>query len=116
MGIDFCWGTFWSFGVILAPKKISSKRREERGEEDVQGVILLLFSGFWSMFFLCFGYSSRRNVVALTRSPNEQESNELSGSRGEANFVWKCKSCKVFRSSFASYHCSHDRLCALSKT
>ncbi|MCJ1268087.1 hypothetical protein MMC22_007973 [Lobaria immixta] len=24
-----------------------------------------------------------------------QESNEMSGSRGEANFVWKCKSCKI---------------------
>jgi hypothetical protein len=24
-----------------------------------------------------------------------QESNEMSGSRGEANFVWKCKNCKV---------------------
>lgn len=23
------------------------------------------------------------------------EENELSGSRGEANFVWRCKSCKV---------------------
>jgi hypothetical protein len=22
--------------------------------------------------------------------------NEVSGSRGEANFVWKCKNCKVF--------------------
>jgi hypothetical protein len=25
-----------------------------------------------------------------------QDENEMSGSRGEANFVWKCKSCKVF--------------------
>jgi hypothetical protein len=24
-----------------------------------------------------------------------QETNEMSGSRGEANFVWKCKNCKV---------------------
>jgi hypothetical protein len=24
-----------------------------------------------------------------------KEANEISGSRGEANFVWKCKSCKV---------------------
>jgi hypothetical protein len=24
-----------------------------------------------------------------------QEQNEMSGSRGEANFVWKCKNCKV---------------------
>lgn len=26
-----------------------------------------------------------------------QEMNEQSGSRGEANFVWKCKNCKVHR-------------------
>lgn len=25
-----------------------------------------------------------------------QEENEISGSRGEANFVWKCKNCKVW--------------------
>lgn len=25
-----------------------------------------------------------------------QENNEMSGSRGEANFVWKCKNCKVW--------------------
>lgn len=24
-----------------------------------------------------------------------QETNEVSGSKGEANFVWKCKNCKV---------------------
>jgi hypothetical protein len=24
-----------------------------------------------------------------------QETNEMSGSRGEANFVWKCKNCKA---------------------
>jgi hypothetical protein len=24
-----------------------------------------------------------------------QESNDQSGSRGEANFVWRCKNCKV---------------------
>lgn len=29
-----------------------------------------------------------------------QENNEMSGSRGEANFVWKCKNCK--RESSAS--------------
>lgn len=26
----------------------------------------------------------------------EQETNEMSGSRGEANFVWRCKNCKVY--------------------
>lgn len=26
---------------------------------------------------------------------HDQENNEMSGSRGEANFVWKCKNCKV---------------------
>ena len=31
----------------------------------------------------------------LTRAENSQESNEVSGSKGEANFVWRCKSCKV---------------------
>jgi len=31
-------------------------------------------------------------TVALTLS---QEQNEQSGSRGEANFVWRCKNCKV---------------------
>ena len=29
-----------------------------------------------------------------------QESNDLSGSRGEANFVWRCKSCKVYTSFY----------------
>lgn len=24
-----------------------------------------------------------------------QEDNDMSGSRGEANFVWRCKNCKV---------------------
>ncbi len=28
------------------------------------------------------------------RSHRAQETNEMSGSRGEANFVWKCKNCK----------------------
>ena len=27
-----------------------------------------------------------------------KESNDISGSKGEANFVWRCKSCKVRRS------------------
>lgn len=31
---------------------------------------------------------------------NRHETNDLSGSRGEANFVWKCKNCK--RESSAS--------------
>lgn len=31
------------------------------------------------------------NFVTMTR----HEMNEMSGSRGEANFVWKCKNCKV---------------------
>lgn len=26
--------------------------------------------------------------------------NDISGSRGEANFVWKCKNCKVFPPQF----------------
>jgi hypothetical protein len=31
------------------------------------------------------------NFVSISRF----EQNEMSGSRGEANFVWKCKNCKV---------------------
>lgn len=31
------------------------------------------------------------NFVSISRF----EQNEVSGSRGEANFVWKCKNCKV---------------------
>ena len=31
----------------------------------------------------------------LARLTPPQEMNEMSGSRGEANFVWKCKNCKV---------------------
>ena len=31
------------------------------------------------------------NLVSVSRF----EQNEMSGSRGEANFVWKCKNCKV---------------------
>ncbi len=27
--------------------------------------------------------------------PHTKDANEMSGSRGEANFVWKCKNCKV---------------------
>lgn len=29
-----------------------------------------------------------------------KETKEMSGSRGEANFVWKCKNCKVWRHQF----------------
>lgn len=32
------------------------------------------------------------NWVSVSRF----EQNEISGSKGEANFVWKCKNCKVF--------------------
>lgn len=49
------------------------------------------------------------NVSRFVRSPKKmseslfswltrlsaQEANDMSGSRGEANFVWRCKSCKV---------------------
>lgn len=31
-----------------------------------------------------------------------QESSDVSGSRGDANFVWRCKSCKVCM-SFGSH-------------
>ncbi len=31
------------------------------------------------------------NMVSVSRF----EQNEMSGSRGEANFVWRCKNCKV---------------------
>jgi hypothetical protein len=32
------------------------------------------------------------NLVSVSRF----EQNEVSGSKGEANFVWRCKNCKVF--------------------
>jgi hypothetical protein len=31
----------------------------------------------------------------MSASYPDQEMNDMSGSRGEANFVWKCKNCKV---------------------
>lgn len=45
--------------------------------------------------FVCRPYLGRvlHPDGLLTRS--NQETNEMSGSRGEANFVWKCKNCKV---------------------
>ncbi|KAK7920631.1 hypothetical protein PG985_008653 [Apiospora marii] len=39
-------------------------------------------------------------TVELMLIVNAQDNNEMSGSRGEANFVWKCKNCK--RESSAS--------------
>lgn len=33
--------------------------------------------------------------LVLVKLNVHQEANDMSGSRGEANFVWKCKSCKV---------------------
>ena len=29
------------------------------------------------------------------KAEDSKEQNEVSGSKGEANFVWRCKSCKV---------------------
>ncbi|CAG9938881.1 unnamed protein product [Clonostachys rosea f. rosea IK726] len=53
---------------------------------------------FWFMFKVqC---TSCRETHANTVGVNRFEANELSGSRGEANFVWKCKNCK--RESSAS--------------
>lgn len=46
---------------------------------------------------LCAQFSPHYILTELS-----QENHEQSGSRGEANFVWKCKNCKV-RSS------THDR-------
>jgi hypothetical protein len=40
------------------------------------------------------GISSNQNVVFLSLT-DHQDQNEQSGSRGEANFVWRCKNCKV---------------------
>ncbi|KAH7250499.1 hypothetical protein FSOLCH5_000335 [Fusarium solani] len=53
---------------------------------------------FWYMFKVqC---TSCREVHANHVGVNRFETNEMSGSRGEANFVWKCKNCK--RESSAS--------------
>ena len=41
------------------------------------------------MFARCVPRAGTRRLMAA------QENNEMSGSRGEANFVWKCKNCKV---------------------
>ncbi|KIN01528.1 hypothetical protein OIDMADRAFT_123078 [Oidiodendron maius Zn] len=49
-------------------------------------------SPFWYTFKVqC---TSCREVHPNPVSVSRFESNEMSGSRGEANFVWKCKSCK----------------------
>ncbi|KAH7320983.1 hypothetical protein B0I35DRAFT_428287 [Stachybotrys elegans] len=53
---------------------------------------------FWYMFQVqC---TSCRETHANFVGVNRFEDNEMSGSRGEANFVWKCKNCK--RESSAS--------------
>ncbi|KAF4343394.1 DUF866 domain protein [Fusarium beomiforme] len=53
---------------------------------------------FWYMFKVqC---TSCRETHANHVGVNRFENNEMSGSRGEANFVWKCKNCK--RESSAS--------------
>ncbi|KAL8397294.1 hypothetical protein RB594_004133 [Gaeumannomyces avenae] len=53
---------------------------------------------FWYTFKVqC---TSCREVHANWVGVNRFETNEMSGSRGEANFVWKCKNCK--RESSAS--------------
>ncbi|RKL23833.1 hypothetical protein BFJ68_g994 [Fusarium oxysporum] len=47
---------------------------------------------FWYMFKVqC---TSCRETHANHVGVNRFETNEMSGSRGEANFVWKCKNCK----------------------
>ena len=40
--------------------------------------------------FVSMPFAMRRTLLMPMK-----ESNEMSGSRGEANFVWRCKSCKV---------------------
>jgi hypothetical protein len=49
---------------------------------------------------------SDRDQVCLANHTKifEQEMNEMSGSRGEANFVWKCKNCKVACLSCNGHH------------
>lgn len=32
---------------------------------------------------------------SLEKAEEIKEQNEVSGSKGEANFVWRCKTCKV---------------------
>ncbi len=53
----------------------------------------------WHMFLLSLTftpfYSYSRHATLSKKLSVIQESTDLSGSRGEANFVWKCKSCKV---------------------
>lgn len=39
--------------------------------------------------------TSCREVHPNWVSVSRFENNEISGSRGEANFVWRCKNCKV---------------------
>lgn len=34
-------------------------------------------------------------LLSIGNAENLKEQNEVSGSKGEANFVWRCKSCKV---------------------
>ncbi|KAH6676131.1 DUF866 domain-containing protein [Plectosphaerella plurivora] len=64
---------------------------------DLQGVTNLRpvdteAESFWYTFKVqC---TSCREVHPNTIAVNRFEQNEMSGSRGEANFVWKCKNCK----------------------
>lgn len=45
--------------------------------------------------FQCPLFEEGFTEMFLTAILTTQEQNEMSGSRGEANFVWKCKNCKV---------------------
>lgn len=53
----------------------------------------------WSLIRFSFFRSSLLLTLHRPR-PGVQDTNEISGSRGEANFVWRCKNCK--RESSAS--------------
>ena len=55
--------------------------------------------------------TSCREVHPNYVTVNRFEMNEQSGSKGEANFVWKCKNCKVVLpySSLLIPHCLHMR-------
>ena len=35
------------------------------------------------------------SLYSTGKTEDVKEQNEVSGSKGEANFVWRCKSCKV---------------------
>lgn len=89
--MDFCWFLLVHFIIraIIEARK-DEIREEDREKKERKRNILCCFI----FVVVCFYIFEKYGCADLKPL---KESNELSGSRGEANFVWRCKSCKVCR-------------------